>query len=207
MLADENPDRNRHALALRDSFADALVHPLMNTPVLRILSKLQRSLDILDIEGLSNLWRLTYQTTFPSFVKQTSSSPLPQASPSTPLGVNSLFITQPEPTISDWDDFLDTYLSPSTADMDHDNPVPAKLRYYLLAYLLSATFKDCSVIVRLDFLRLGAQPTGDVRPGDVMLIDLDPKSMKKLRDWEKLDEEIVNNYSKTTKPKICVDES
>lgn len=181
-----------------------------------MLSDLQRTLDLLDIEGLSNLWRRAeesaplYRTTFASFFEQASLSGLgpssPPAPPSTPLGVSSLFLTSPEPTISDWVEFLDMYLSPASRQLDHANPAPENLRYYLLAYLLSATFKDCSIMVRLDPIQpLGPSAKVAVKPEHVTVIDLDPKSMARLRKWEKLDQEIVHAYLATDERKVCVD--
>jgi inositol-pentakisphosphate 2-kinase len=104
--------------------------------------------------------------------------------------------------MSDWVDFLDTYLSTTKSELDHCNPLPENLRYHLLAYLLSATFKDCSIIVRLDFLR----PTEEFAPSSVnsvAVIDLDPKRMDKLKAWEELDMKIVNTYASSGNGKAC----
>ncbi|TFK30038.1 inositol-pentakisphosphate 2-kinase [Coprinopsis marcescibilis] len=196
--------------AIRDAFTSSIVLTLKATPVLSILSKLQRTLDTLDIEGLSKLWRHTelsaplYRTTFAEFFnsRETDDRTGP---PSTPLGVSSLFLSSPEPSIPDWVGFLDSYLSPFSSQLDHANPTPKDLRYYLLAYLLSATFKDCSVIVRLDFLRPNSEPKIEIKPNTVTVIDLDPKSMDKLRGWEKLDKEIATIYAKNTQKRTCVD--
>lgn len=206
----EDAGREEDMNAIRDAFAASLVRPLLQTPVLNILSSLQRNLDVLDIEGLSKLWRETessaplYRTTFASFFEQTAEGSS-SAPPSTPIGVSSLFLQSPEPAIPDWIDFLDTYLSSDKPEMNHDKPSPEHLRYYLLAYLLSATFKDCSIIVRLDFLRPSVPPQQEVQPGSVTVIDLDPKSMDKLRGWEKLDKEIARTYASVQK-KVCIDE-
>jgi inositol-pentakisphosphate 2-kinase len=181
-------------------FATALVQPLLDTPVLRILSQLQRNLDTLDIEGLSKLWRK---------VESAASEHDGAGSASfTPLGQNSPFTQILEPTISDWSDFLDKYLSSERKDMDHGHPSAEDIPYYLFAYLLSATFKDCSIIVRLDFLRPddSSRQSVKVQPESVTVIDLDPKKLDKLKGWEELDKEIVNEYSTTVEKKICVDE-
>ena len=192
MLADNsNPEE---LATICDLFAKTLIRPLIETPVLRMLSNLQCNLDMLDIEGLSKLWRLAessdplYRKTFVSQSPEMSSSTLP----CTPIGESSPFISSPEPTLSDWVDFLDTYLSSTKPKLDHSNPLPENLRYYLLAYLLSATFKDCSIIVRLDFLRTTQEM---VRPGSVSIIDLDPKKMDKLKGWEELDMKIASTYA------------
>jgi inositol-pentakisphosphate 2-kinase len=109
------------------------------------------------------------------------------------------------PTMSDWADFLDTYLSPISSKFDHSQPTPGNFRYYLQAYLLSATFKDCSIIIRLDISSLKGRPTEAVKADRVTVIDLDPKSVHRLQNWEKLDEEITQAYLDVDKPKRCID--
>lgn len=189
MLADNSSPEG--LATIRDLFAKTLIRPLIETPVLRMLSDLQCNLDMLDIEGLSKLWRLAesshplYRKTYLSQSPEMSSS----TPPCTPIGESSPFISSPEPTLPDWVDFLDTYLSPTK--LDHSNPLPENLRYYVLAYLLSATFKDCSIIVRLDFLGT----TEEIRLGSVAVIDLDPKRMDKLKGWEELDMKIASTYA------------
>lgn len=208
MLAEPNVKASTEEI--RDAFTSALVQTLLKSPVLRILSDLQRNLDVLDIEGLSKLWRRTetldplYRTTFAEFFEKSDDHDS-DAPPSTPLGVSSLFLSAPEPSIPDWVEFLDAYLSQSRKQLDYTNPDPEHLRYYLLAYLLSATFKDCSIIVRLDFLRPGVESGVRTAPNTVTVIDLDPKSMDKLRGWEKLDKEIATVYSRKEDRKTCVD--
>ena len=191
MLADNS---NPEGLAtICDLFAKTLIRPLIETPVLRMLSDLQRNLDILDIEGLSKLWRLAessnplYRETFMSESPEMSTSTVP----CTPIGESSPFISSPEPTLSDWIDFLDTYLSPTKPKLDHSKPLPENLRYYLLAHLLSGIFKDCSIILRLDFLRT----TNEIRAGTVSVIDVGPKRMDKLKGWEELDMKIASTYA------------
>ena len=185
MLAADNP--NPEGLAtICDLFVKTLIRPLIETPVLGKLSDLQRNLDMLDMEGLSKLWRLAESSAFLSQSGEISSC---STLPCTPIGESSPFISSPEPTLSDWVDFIDTYLT--KPKLDHSNPLPDNLRYYLLAYLLSATFKDCSIIVRLDFLR-GMQ---EQAPHSIAVIDLDPKRMDKLKAWEKLDMKVANTYT------------
>jgi len=168
--------------ALHDVFIST-VHPLLvHSPILRTLAILQRSLDVLDIEGLSKLWALSHlqQSPFGS-----SSVCVP------PVGS-----TSPNPTISEWSNFVDEYLS-SHETLDHTHPQVSNLRYYLLAYLLSATFKDCSIMLRTN-------PDDSKKTGSVILIDLDPKSIDRLSRWETLDREIVESYN-GIETKHCVD--
>ncbi|KAJ7749519.1 inositol-pentakisphosphate 2-kinase [Mycena maculata] len=94
----------------------------------------------------------------------------------------------PDPTMSEWTDFIATYLAaPSLPPADS-----AHLRHHALAYLLSATLKDCSVIVR-------------VPDGTVAVIDLDAKHIDRLRKWARLDAEIVRAYAAVPERKVCVD--
>ena len=170
---------------MRDSFTSALQRVLLASPVLETLSSLQRSLDPLDIEGLAALWRRAEE-------------------PSTgtrPLGDSDA----QEPTLQEWTHFVDTYLAqdPPSEGINGTGragrgsaPAVIDLRHYCLAYLLSATFKDCSMIVRL-------QPSStDV----IALIDLDVKSIARLSRWERLDREIVTAYAGVESPRTCVDE-
>ncbi|KAF7295572.1 NmrA domain-containing protein [Mycena indigotica] len=139
----------------KDRVVSSLLALLLESPVLRILSRLQRTLDALDIEGLASISDV--------------SSP------------------GPEPTLDEWDAFISAYtLSPSA--------FPDQTRYHHLAHLLSATFKDCSVVVRIP-------------EGTVTVIDLDVKSIARLGQWEKLDQKIVGAYKSVPEGerKACVD--
>jgi len=196
LLADGH-GREINLSEIGDAFATALARPLLQTPVLRIVSHLQRTLDILDIEGLSKLWREAEAMAF----EQSGAESSP---PFTPLGGKSPYIHIPEPNISDWNDFLDIYLSTEKSELHRAQP-PKDLRYYLLALLLSATFKDSSIIVKLDFLQPEASTQQGIKPHSVTVIDLDPKSLDKLKGWEEMDRDIVNAYSPVQK-KVCIDE-
>ncbi|KAF9454600.1 inositol-pentakisphosphate 2-kinase [Macrolepiota fuliginosa MF-IS2] len=191
---------------IREVFKEAVCNTLLRSPVLTIISRLQRSLDVLDIEGLSKLWREAelqsplYRSAYASYFEQpVSSEKIP---PATPLGVPSTHLPASEPTISDWVEFLDTFQSAGVAGMDHTQPRIENLRYYLLAYLLSATFKDCSIIVKLDFLGLENITEYKVHP--IAVIDLDPKGLDRLQRWQELDRGIVYNYTPAER-KVCVD--
>ena len=176
---------------IRHLFAEALVRPLLQTNVLHLISDLQRSLDVLDIEGLSKLWK---EVELVGLTKN-------ETGLVTPLGGNSPHFQISDPSISDWTEFLNIYTSSRREILNYREPSPKDLGYYLLAYLLSATFKDCSIIVRLNFLRSG---DNDVGHNSIVVIDLDPKSMNKFRNWEELDKEIVAAYSPAQR-KVCID--
>jgi inositol-pentakisphosphate 2-kinase len=178
-----NRDDKRTLEELRAAFTSNVVRLLLATPVLRILSSLQRTLDSLDIEGLSKLWQLSQSTS---------------AILHSPIGSNI-----PEPTLQNWIAFVDAYLCSITCP---PSPDPTNLMYYLYAYLLSASFKDCSIILRLP-LDLPSCSIPELKPGAVTVIDLDPKSMNRLRKWEKLDTEVVGSYRLVRKDerRMCVD--
>jgi inositol-pentakisphosphate 2-kinase len=152
------------------AFTRALLPLLVNTKLLPILGTLQRTLDAFDIEGLVRLWNLSNS-------QISGDSVLPIASGT------------PQPTMDEWVSFIDEYLA-TNARPDYtlegvDTPeAKERLRYYMMAYLMSATFKDCSVILRL------GSGSGD----RITVIDLDPKKIEKLRTWEVQDLEIVRGF-------------
>ncbi|KAI1794669.1 inositol-pentakisphosphate 2-kinase [Ganoderma leucocontextum] len=149
---------------IRDAFTSALLPLLLDTPVLHTLSTLQRTLDALDVEGLSALWaRLR-----PEHASR--------------LGKGEL-----DPDIADWTRFVDTYLARHASERDTpetDTETEDELRYRMHAYLLSASFKDCSLILRMR----------SEQAGTITVIDLDVKGIDRLAKWAKLDREIVDAY-------------
>ncbi|KAI0672884.1 inositol-pentakisphosphate 2-kinase [Trametes maxima] len=170
---------------LRDAFTCALVDPLLTTPVLRTLSTLQRTLDALDVEGLSALWTRLH--------------------PSAPqLGHGA-----PDPDIDEWARFAAAYRARQPEGDVDDVPATAdELRYRLLAYLLSASFKDCSIILRMTPVEAGgAGGEEGVRRQEttVTVIDLDVKSIDRLAKWAKLDRVIVDAYRTVPAPRTCND--
>ncbi|KAK0229049.1 inositol-pentakisphosphate 2-kinase [Armillaria fumosa] len=173
---------------IRETFSEEILTLLVNTPVLRVLNKVQRTLDSLDIEGLSLLWRETHRPANP-----------PQSTNGYTPSERAIGVGEPNPSLSDWSAFIDEYLTRS--------PDLEDLRYHLLAYLLSATFKDCSIMIRMDLLD-PRRPQEDVDPSKVTVIDLDPKNMARLSVWEKLDETIVKAYSAIplADRKTCLDD-
>ena len=77
-------------------------------------------------------------------------------------------------------------------------------RYHLLAYLLSATFKDCSIIIR------GHED--NVKSAAVTIIDLDSKSLGRIGKWEELDRNVVKSTLDAeegvgeAERRVCVDD-
>ena len=178
----ENPPPSAHTLdEIRDAFTAALLPLLLDTPVLHTISTLQRTLDALDVEGLTALWaRLR------------------------PGAASKLGHGESDPDMAEWTRFVDAYLArhaPASQARDGPSGVVAEtedeLRYRLQAYLLSASFKDCSVILRM-------KPGQAPGQGTITVIDLDVKSVDRLAKWAKLDREIVDAY-RGIPPRDCVD--
>ncbi len=176
----EDPPPPAHTLTeTRDAFTAAILPLLLHTPVLRTLATLQRTLDALDVEGLAALWAALR-----------------------PDDAHKLGKGEADPDMDAWTRFVDEYLARQAGageSADDALPTEDELRYRLAAYLLSASFKDCSVILRMPPRSEGAEHTGTVT-----VIDLDVKSIDRLSKWAKLDNEIVNAYRGIV-PRDCVD--
>ncbi|KZT09780.1 uncharacterized protein LAESUDRAFT_712226 [Laetiporus sulphureus 93-53] len=164
---------------LRDRLISSLIPPLLEMPVLRILSSLQRTLDKLDIEGLASLWARAHAAIIPA--------------PALGEGLS-------EPTLEEWTLFIEEYFSKTSTAVESELHVH-ELRHYCLAYLLSATFKDCSIMVKIDFPNVNR----DNVKTSLHIIDLDVKSISRLAKWQKLDREIVAAYA-NVEPRNCVDQ-
>ena len=148
---------------------------LMDHPVLAKISELQGTLDPLDIEGLSTLVTGRSATEYPNESLPFLDAPEVQAE---------------DPTLDEWRRFLDAHFHHKLKD-GLSRPTSFKAlthgmsqkRYYLLAYILSASFKDCSIIIR------GHED--NVKSGTVTIIDLDSKSLGRMKRWEGLDRDVV----------------
>jgi len=168
------------AANLQESFASALTQALVNSPVLPLLSTLQQTLDILDVEGLSKLYV--------------------QTSPGLPS--DGLGSSVPNPSMEEWEEFVKVYQS-DYHSWDHTSPSPEHLRHYLMAYLLSATFKDCSIIIRPRQQALANTRVDPARSFDITIIDMEVKSMDRLGKWEKLDRILVEHFKSSGSQRRC----
>ncbi|KAH9998177.1 inositol-pentakisphosphate 2-kinase [Russula compacta] len=106
-----------------------------------------------------------------------------------------------QPTIEDWVSFIDTFLS--SEHQKYSDFSPSNLRYHMLAYMLSATFKDCSLIIPLH-----PSYQVDIENGGIKVIDLDIKGVDRIHKWLELDDKIVKEYAKLERRmrKTCVEE-
>lgn len=69
-----------------------------------------------------------------------------------------------------------------------------------VAFLLAATFKDCSIIARLflpprDVPDVAATRATAISSDQVKVIDLDPKPAHRIMKWAKLDDDIVSHFA------------
>ncbi|EIW84866.1 hypothetical protein CONPUDRAFT_134729 [Coniophora puteana RWD-64-598 SS2] len=159
---------------LKDVFCSALVPLVLTTAAFSTLAELQRSLDVLDIEGLLAIHKRAA------------------------LSISDLA----EPTIGDWNAFVDTYTS-GFRTWNHENPAMGNAATYRLAYTLSATFKDCSVILQPH----STTPASDTR-GCAAVIDLGVKPLSRLQEWASKDRKIALFYAEhvpETERRTCID--
>ena len=152
------------------AFTRELLPLVLHTKILPAISTLQRTMDAYDIEGLVRLWNL-----------QSTDDIAP------PIATGA-----PQPSMDEWISFAEEYLAtdarPSYALETIDTPAAkGRLRYYMMAYLMSATLKDCSVIIHL----------GSTAGDRITVIDLDPKKIEKLRSWELQDIGIVRGFKES----------
>ncbi|EMD38175.1 hypothetical protein CERSUDRAFT_152861 [Gelatoporia subvermispora B] len=186
-LISESTPAGANVADLRRRFVSLTVPAILDSSSLQLLSTLQRTLDPFDIEGLVTLWTRIHTLTDDNTTRQFGS------------GV-------PEPTIEEWSRFIDSYLAKSHLPSANElaKAAPDELRYHTLAYLLSATFKDCSLMIRLPCATALATHN-HIPDASIYLIDLDVKSISRLAKWKQLDRYIVESYMQTGDTRRCVD--
>ncbi|KAG8889384.1 Inositol-pentakisphosphate 2-kinase [Tulasnella sp. 332] len=160
---------------LTSAMTNELLPVILDTSILRVLSELQRTLDPLDIEGLAQLWNSSLQSDHSTFGTDIE-----------------------EVTMEEWVSFGRQYSSwKRNSPKEWGNLASTSLRYYLVAYLLSATFKDCSIIIHFCS---GLTPS-------IAVIDLGPKGVSRFPKWYKLDRDVVRSYIETGDQRAspCID--
>jgi len=198
-LIDPDCTLSPHTLSsqLRSKFVETIVPILMEHPVLAKISELQRALDPLDIEGLSSLVTGKPSVEYPN--EQLAIVDAPEVC----AGM--------EPSLDERRRFLDIHFH---LKLDKKSSHPrgfnalghgmSERRYQLLSYLLCATFKDCSIIIR------GHE--GDVKSATVSIIDLDAKGIERMGRWERLDRDVVKCTLENegglgeTERRVCIDD-
>lgn len=169
--------------SIKSKFISALLPLFLHNSLLHRISALQRSLDPLDCEGFAKL------------VESQSVSSSDGTNDALPIA--DLI----RPTMDDWATFVDIFMSQE--HQKYSSFSPSNLRYHTLAYLLSASFKDCSFIIPV------RPQTDDTVTGGIKVIDLDIKDVDRIPGWLKLDEKVVKEYAKidTRMRKTCTEVS
>ncbi|GAA5862881.1 hypothetical protein JCM3774_006673 [Rhodotorula dairenensis] len=164
-------DDNDDHTTPRKGFVSTLLPILLSSSVLPRLSALQAALDPLDIEGLADRIRLEtgldlYDNHEPA--AEGGSGRLAPTAGNSKMRVGEGGGGEGQPTLQEWSEWLERWKAAhggqeARLDDDDDNmaartdlspddamaPPSLQLRDLVLAYLLSATFKDCSVFIRL----------------------------------------------------------
>ncbi|KAG9315200.1 hypothetical protein JVU11DRAFT_4330 [Chiua virens] len=141
---------------VHEAFVSALL-PALQIHVLDTPSNLQRSLDALDIEGISKLHVMGCP------------------------GARGLGAVGQNPTLEELQDFVASHHSVYCA-LDHSQLSPEHIDTYLRAYLLSGTPKDCPIIIRIHRSDISGESTSDC-PHSIFIFDLDPKSADRFEQW------------------------
>lgn len=147
----------------------ALIAPiLLSSRILPELKRLQSTLDPLDISTLATRYK----------------SENPDAEVFEPEQISKPTLEELRQVVQHWSDGAD--FSKLT------------LRECMIAYTLSATFKDCSIFVRIPVVQSKSGLWTRKGSGEqVKVIDLDLKSVRSLKKWYELDEEIWRHWHAT----------
>lgn len=145
---------------------------LQTSSALPLLKNLQQNLDPIDISSLAALFQAEH--------------------PNSPLFDPDLIA---EVSAVELNSFVDIYVSDPQAGQRMDS---WSLRERIIAYALSAIFKDCSLFIRgvLKHAEDGAWRL--VSGGEsVKVIDLDLKPVKNIQKWAETDEKVWKHWLKT----------
>lgn len=156
--------------SLPDRTAPLVIPLLQRSQVLQIIKSLQSGLDLTDISDLAA--RFSTQHPYRSIFDSAS---------------------LPEPTPEELRDVVNLYLAQTG---EHSSSFT--YRQELIAYSLSAIFKDCSIFVKAVLKpSVGAGPDGYElveEQSTVKIIDLDLKPLGNMRKWYELDEKIWRDW-------------
>lgn len=179
-----------------------LTPALAASKLVKRLSQLQASLDPLDIEGLRSL------------LMDREGIDIAKMDDSTVSKLGG------EVSISEYAQFVQHYSH--ALSLSRSQPAPADghsgtlsdswpsedspTRDLIIAYLLSATFKDCSLFASIRTLPNATASAGS-NDIDIQVVDCDVKSVDRLKKWYDLDQDIVHSFVKAQfaglKPARC----
>jgi inositol-pentakisphosphate 2-kinase len=172
---------NSSLISIKSKFISSLLPYILHTPLLSCISKLQRCLDSLDCEGFAKL------------------AMMESAGLDNGRNVISSNTNFTEPSMEDWELFVSKFLSLDC--QKYFDFCTSNLHYHMLAYILSATFKDCSLMIPLCSDKLNPKLER------IKVIDLGIKSIHKIPSWLELDKAIIAEYVKVKVEmrKICIE--
>ncbi|PWY98980.1 hypothetical protein BCV70DRAFT_201197 [Testicularia cyperi] len=187
----ENPSVTQNTVKLLDDLVSLLISEL-STPrvppakasgqpctVLDRLAFLQSSLDPLDVEGLAELWRQATGSDKLGVAASSSHDSSTASSPAMPDTVETLRAC------------LDDLLPPTLPESPQANgTAESQLFRHISRFLVSSTFKDCSIMVRCN--RDPKNPSEMVTK--TKIIDLDMKPVSKLAKFQATDREVCSNF-------------
>jgi inositol-pentakisphosphate 2-kinase len=160
MILPQQLDETAELLQGDGSLEEVLVHRLSSflaaSPLLAKLKELQAKLDALDIEGLGKM------------LKEREGLDILD------LSSDDIFKLGGEIHLSEYEAFVHRFSA--------NDPAELSTREAIISHLLSASFKDCSMIVQL------GKEGGDVK---AQLVDCDLKSISRLQRYAKLDQQLV----------------
>ncbi|KAI9366337.1 inositol-pentakisphosphate 2-kinase [Pilaira anomala] len=162
---------------------DILVHILINDPILRILKNLQERLDELDVEGIYALC----QNNTDHYALVTDD-------------------------INVWMDVVDRFQRRCQMNTPFKSDSIQQIdeqRQRIYEYILSMTFKDCSLMINVTPNTAINTKTITLSNGlsfqyEIKVIDTDLKNIKKIPYWFDLDQSIVKNALETKFDKECL---
>lgn len=145
---------------------------LQTSFALPLLKNLQQNLDPIDISSLAALFQAEY----------------PNSPPFDPDLI-------PDVSAVELNGFVDIYISDPQAGQRMDS---WSLRERIIAYALSAIFKDCSLFIR-GFLKHAEDGVWRLVSGSdsVKVIDLDLKPIKNIQKWAETDEKVWKYWLET----------
>jgi inositol-pentakisphosphate 2-kinase len=172
---------NSSLMSIKSKFISSLLPYILHTPLLSHISKLQQCLDSLDCEGFAKL------------------AMMESAGLDNGRNVISSNTNFTEPSMEDWELFVSKFLSLDC--QKYFDFCTSNLHYHMLAYILSATFKDCSLMIPLCSDKLNPKLER------IKVIDLGIKSIHKIPSWLELDKAIITEYVKVKVEmrKICIE--
>ncbi|WWC70892.1 uncharacterized protein I206_104844 [Kwoniella pini CBS 10737] len=174
-----------------EQIADRIIPILENSGVFDTLKTLQSTLDPTDISDLASRFSSVH--------------------PNNELFDPFLILF---PTTEEFAEFIELYLSTPLAGKEDSKWT---LRQRMIAFSLSAIFKDCSVFVKFSLSSDSSYAATSSNPeakgewkyvkdsGKVKLIDLDLKPIKNLKKWKDTDDNIWKHWQKTHMTSSAID--